>query len=76
MLESAIVNGNKNKNRYTASEECCLKTRNAYSIVNGNKNTDTEKKKAKKMWQKLFTKCHKLTKIRSCKCYRMNASVS
>ena len=49
------------------------------SIVNNNKNknTDTEQKivqKAKKMLQKLFT-CHQ-TKIRSCKCYLMNASVS
>ena len=50
------------------------------SIVNGNKNknTDIEQKKnvqrAKKMLQKLFT--YHQTKIRSCKCYLMNASVS
>ena len=40
MFENTVVIGNKNKTRYKASEECFLKTRNAYSIVNGNKNTD------------------------------------
>ena len=49
------------------------------SIVNGNKNknTDIEQKivqRAKKMLQKLFT--YHQTKIKSCKCYLMNGSVS